>query len=133
MPLLSLSAITGTVSELAIAFQTITNAFRPRWSDHPLIYVFSQKIKEVVRFELTARGALPLTFQAFISAAISVELNQAAAASSRSHHPPPLPHLPYTPKPIPSNPSPRPTPYVRTILAYAPNTRVTVRCIESDL
>ena len=29
---------TGTVSELAIAFQTITNAFRPRWSDHPLIY-----------------------------------------------------------------------------------------------
>ena len=53
---------TGTVSELAIAFQTITNAFRPRWSDHPLIYVFSQKLKEVVRFELTARGALPLTF-----------------------------------------------------------------------
>ena len=66
---------TGTVSELAIAFQTITNTFRPRWSDHPLMYVFSQKLKEVVRFELTAHGALPFTFQAFMSAAISVELN----------------------------------------------------------
>ena len=29
---------TGTVSELAIQFQSITNAFRPRWPDYPLIF-----------------------------------------------------------------------------------------------
>ena len=53
---------TDTVLELAIAFQNITNVFRPRWPDYPLIYVFSQKVKEVVSFELTARGTLPTTF-----------------------------------------------------------------------
>ena len=34
---------TRPVSELAIAFQNITDSFRPRWTDHPLIFVFSQK------------------------------------------------------------------------------------------
>ena len=53
---------TGSVSELAISFQNITNHFRPRWPDHPLIFVFSQKLKEVIRFELTARGDLPSKF-----------------------------------------------------------------------
>ena len=31
----------GTVAELAISFQNITNTFSPRWADHPLIYTFS--------------------------------------------------------------------------------------------
>ena len=79
---------TGTVSELAIAFQNITNTFRPKWSDHPLIFTFSQKLREVVRYELTSRGLPPSTFQAFISAAISVEQNQAAAHASRGGQPP---------------------------------------------
>ena len=104
---------TGSVSELAIAFQTITNNFNPRWSDHPLIFVFSQKLKEVVRFELTSRGSVPDTFQAYLAAAISVEHNQAAAAQSRSQLPPP-PRLPFIPKailpPPPRQPSPNYTP-----------------------
>ena len=111
---------TGTVSELAITFQNITNAFRPRWSDHPLIYVFSQKLKEAVRFELTARGSLPSTFQAYISAAISVELNQAAAASSRSNQPSytPRPSFPLKtlspPPPVRFNPLPPTPPWIWT-------------------
>ena len=100
---------TGSVSELAIAFQNITNHFRPRWPDHPLIFVFSQKLKEVIRFELTARGALPSSFQAYIAAAISIEQNQAAAAQSRSHPPPP-PRLPFLPKPILPPPPRQPGP-----------------------
>ena len=104
---------TGSVSELAIAFQTITNNFNPRWTDHPLIFVFSQKLKEVVRFELTSRGSVPDTFQAYLAAAISVEHNQAAAAQSRSQPPPP-PRLPFIPKailpPPPRQPSPNYTP-----------------------
>ena len=66
---------TGSVSDLAVAFQTITHSFSPRWPDHPLIYLFSRKLKESVRFELTARGSLPLTFHAYVAAAISVEQN----------------------------------------------------------
>ena len=66
---------TGTVSELAIQFQSITDAFRPRWPDHPLIFEFAQKLKEVIRFELTSRGTPPPTFQAYIAAAISMEQN----------------------------------------------------------
>ena len=77
---------TGTVSELAIAFQNITNTFRPKWSDHPLIFTFSQKLREVVRFELTSRGLPPSTFQDFVSAAISVEQNQAAAVTGGVCH-----------------------------------------------
>ena len=76
---------TGTVSELAIAFQNITSTFIPRWSDHPLIFLFSRKLKEPIRFELTARGSLPTLFSTYLAAAISVEQNQAAAALSRSH------------------------------------------------
>ena len=76
---------TGSVSELAIAFQNITSTFSPRWYDHPLIYVFSKKLKKVIRFELTARGSLPTTFQAYLAAAISAGRNQVAAALSRSH------------------------------------------------
>ena len=51
---------TGSVSDFAIAFQNITNAFNPRWPDAPLIFEFMQKLKEVIRYELTARGALPI-------------------------------------------------------------------------
>ena len=97
---------TGSVSELAISFQNITSTFTPRWSDHPLIYVFSKKLKEVVRFELTARGSVPATFQAYVAMAIMVEQNQAAAASSRSQsssNPPPR-----TPPVIPNRPPPPP-------------------------
>ena len=75
---------TENVSELAIAFQNLTSTFIPRWSDHLLIYVFTKKLKGVIRFELTAGGSLPTTFQAYVAAAISVEQNQAAAALSRS-------------------------------------------------
>ena len=52
---------TGSISELAIAFQNITSIFFSRWSNHPLIYTFSKKLKEAIRFELTARGSLPTT------------------------------------------------------------------------
>ena len=93
---------TGSVSELAISFQNITSTFTPRWSDHPLIYVFSKKLKEVVRFELTARGSIPATFQAYVAMAVMVEQNQAAVASSRSlgsSNPPPR-----TPPVIPNRP-----------------------------
>ena len=38
-----------------------------------------QKLKEVIRYELTSRGTLPSTFQAYVAAAMAVELNQAAA------------------------------------------------------
>ena len=53
---------TGTVAELAIAFQNITNTFTPRWLDQPLIYLFSQKLKEPIRFQLTAQGSLSTIF-----------------------------------------------------------------------
>ena len=99
---------TGTVSELAIAFQNITNTFRPKWPDHPLIFIFSQKLKEVVRFELTGRGSPPSVFQAYVTAAIAVELNQAAAHSSRGGS-----QLPLAPRPLfqpyaKANPAPPP-------------------------
>ena len=104
---------TRPVSELAIAFQNITDSFRPRWTDHPLIFVFSRKLKEVIWFELTARGALPFTFQAYLAAAISIEQNQAAAAHSRSHPLPPS-RPPFIPKTIlpgpPRQPGPHPPP-----------------------
>ena len=50
---------TTTVSQLAIAFQNLTNTFNPRWPDHPLIFEFSQKLKEGVRFQLTLQGGVP--------------------------------------------------------------------------
>ena len=53
---------TGSVLDLAISFQNITSTFTPRWSDHPLIYVFAKKLKEVVRFELMSRCSVPVTF-----------------------------------------------------------------------
>ena len=80
------------VSKLAITFQNITSTFSPRWSDHPLDYIFSKKNREDIRFELTARGSIPTTFHAHLVAAISVGQNQAAAALSRSQpssQPPP--------------------------------------------
>ena len=64
---------TGTVSKLAIAFQKITSSFNPRWPDYPLIYIFSNKLREAIRFELTARGPLPTTFSTFLAAAIPIE------------------------------------------------------------
>ena len=45
---------TGTVSELAIAFQYIISTFIPRWSNHPLFYIFSKKLRETIYFELIA-------------------------------------------------------------------------------
>ena len=87
---------TGSVSDLAIAFQNITHTFNPRWPDHPLIYLFSRKLKEAIRYELFSRGSLPSTFSAYVAAAISVEQNQANAASSRSQ---PSSQLPPRPPP----------------------------------
>ena len=83
----------GTVSQLAISFQNLTNTFSPRWPDHPLIYTFSQKLKEAIRFQLTSQGSLPTIFREYVAAAIAVEQNQAAAAHSRnpSHLPNPNP------------------------------------------
>ena len=66
---------TGSVSDLAIAFQNITHTFSPRWPDHPLIYLFPRKLKENIRFKLTARGSLLSTFHAYLAAAISVVQN----------------------------------------------------------
>ena len=77
---------TSTVSVLAIAFQNIINTYIPRWTDSASIYIFSRKLKEAIRFEVTARGNVPTTLQAYIAAAIAVEHNQAAAVKSR-HHP----------------------------------------------
>ena len=90
---------TGSVSEFAITFQNITNCFHPRWADHPLIFEFSGKLKEGIRYELTGRGALPLTFQAYVAAAVLVELNLANQQSSRgSSQPPAALRQPFTPK-----------------------------------
>ena len=50
---------TGSVTDYAISFQTITNCFHPRWADHPLIFTFALKLKEGVRYELMARGSPP--------------------------------------------------------------------------
>lgn len=98
---------TGSVSEFAVAFQNITNAFNPRWPDAPLIFEFMQKLKEAIRYELTGRGTLPSTFQAFVTAAITVELNQAAAHSSRGgNQSNPVPRPLFHPKP--NNPHPQP-------------------------
>ena len=77
---------TGSVSEFAVAFHNITNVFNPRWPDAPLIFDFMQKLKEVMRYELTGRGTLPSNFQEYVAATMAVELNQAAAHSSRDGH-----------------------------------------------
>ena len=72
-----------------------------------MIYLFPRKLKENIRFELTARGSLPSTFHAYLAAAISVEQNQAAVTLSRSQpssQPPPrLP--PPCALPLPAPPS----------------------------
>ena len=100
---------TISVSELAIAFQNIVHTFSPPWADHPLIYTFSDKLRENIRFELRTRGSLPTTFQAYLTAAISVEQNQAAAAPSRSQPSSQPSRLPFIPKLLPlPNPPPRP-------------------------
>ena len=103
---------TGTVSELAISFQNITMNFDPNWPDHPLIYLFSRKMKESIRFQLTSQGSIPTTFQAYVAAAISVENNLLAPTLSRSHTQQPHPAIPRSPPPprLPSFPPPRPTP-----------------------
>ena len=66
---------TGSVSNYAIQFQNITNCFHPRWPDHPLIFQFSFRLNSLVRTELIGRGSPPLTFQAYIAAAVLVEMN----------------------------------------------------------
>ena len=101
---------TGTVQQLAIAFQNITNTFTPRWTDHSLIYVLSKKIREPIRFELAARGTVPPLFHAYVAAAISVEQNQAAANNFRSQQQPQPPRLPYKSPPELLAPAPRPNP-----------------------
>ena len=51
---------TGSVSELAIAFQNIINTYVPRWTDSASIYVLSRKLKDAIRFELGKRGDMPV-------------------------------------------------------------------------
>ena len=58
---------TGSVSVLAIAFQNIINTYIPRWTDSASIYFFSKKLKEAIRFEVTARGNVPTALQAYIA------------------------------------------------------------------
>ena len=99
---------TGTVEELAIAYQNITNTFSPRWTDHSLIYVMSRKIREPIRFELAARGTVPTLSQDYIAAAINVEQNQASANLSHGRQQS-QPCLPYRPPALPA-PAPRPPP-----------------------
>ena len=87
---------TGSVSEYAIKFQNITNSFIPRWPDHPLIFQFSMHLNSSVRSELIGRGSPPLTFQAYVAAAVIVEMNQAEARSARGGgHSSPAPRLPF--------------------------------------
>ena len=100
---------TGSVFEHAIAFQNIVHTFSPLWADHPLIYTFSDKLGEPIRFELTAWGSLPTIFQAYLTAAISVEKNQVAAALSRSQSSSQPTRPPFVPKLLPlADPLPRP-------------------------
>ena len=102
---------TDSVSNLAIQFQTITHTFHPPWPDHPLIFIFSDKLRESIRFELMARGDVPTTFSTYVAAAIAVEQNQAAATLSRNQLPsrPPFPtKQPSFPLPRPSQPPPPP-------------------------
>ena len=98
---------TGTVSELAIAFQNIVNTFTPRWTDSAAIYFLSRKLKDAIRFELGKKGDIPDELQAYIAAAIAMEHNL-AAGRPRSQQP-----LPQNPSrqalPPPLNPS-RPPP-----------------------
>lgn len=94
----------GTVADFAINFQNITNTFHPRWPDHPLIYIFSRKLKEAIRFQLTSQGSIPTVFRDYIAAAIAVEHNQAAASHSRHQQPPPHPKPLPPPRPLPPPP-----------------------------
>ena len=85
---------TGSVTELAIAFQNITNTFSPRWPDHPLIWAFSLKLKSDIKYELFSRGAIPVVFHDYVAAAVFIEQNLAAANRSRQGHPSPPPSRP---------------------------------------
>ena len=111
-----------SVSDLAIAFQTITQSFNPRWGDHPLIFIFSEKLKENIRFELAARGAIPARFAEYVSAAIAVEQNQAAAVLSRNQQQPRLPF----PSNQPTKPPPPP-------LRFPPSTPPLSHHVPMDL
>ena len=71
-------------SDLARFFQELEDFFGGAVTLHSRERSLSRKLKESVRFELTARGSPPPTFHAYVAAAISVEQNQAAATSSRS-------------------------------------------------
>lgn len=63
---------TTTVAQFAIDFQISTNTFDPLWSDGPPIYIFEGKLKEVVQFQLTSQGGVPMVFQDYITTAIAV-------------------------------------------------------------
>ena len=75
---------TGSVSDLAIRFETITHTFNPSRPDHPLIFVFFEKLREGIRFELTAHGDIPTNFSKYVAAAIAIEQNEDAATVSRN-------------------------------------------------
>ena len=94
---------TGSVSALAIAFQNIINTYVPQWNDSASIYFFSRKLKESIRFEITARGNVPVLHQAYIAAAISVEHNQAAAIKGRPQHQQQQPQQQQQQRPPPPN------------------------------
>ena len=62
---------------------------------------FSRKLRENIRFELTAQGSIPTTFHTYLAAAISVEQNQAATTLSRPQFSSQPPCLPFLPRPLP--------------------------------
>ena len=53
---------TGTVRQFAVEFQTIITKFRPAWTDSAAIYVFSRKLKPLIRFEVARKGEVPSGF-----------------------------------------------------------------------
>ena len=75
---------TGTVRQFAVDFQSIISKFHPAWTDSATIYVFSRKLKPLIRFEVAKRGEVPTGFQAYMGACIHMEASIAASKPRQS-------------------------------------------------
>ena len=71
--------------QFAVDFQTIMSSFRPTWTYSAAIYVFSRKLKPLIRFEVARKGEVPTNFQAYMRACIATE---ACIAAGKPRHPP---------------------------------------------